>query len=334
MSREYSVFVPVNKDGFVSFKEFKKDKFSTIPYSNFYIPPAKGFLFPPNMKNYIDFPWEDTWLKPGKKALFGVRPCDAQSLVLLDKVVKDNEFYTERRNNILIIVQGCNSPLKTCFCTSVNGSPFSYSGADIYITDIGNDFVVEDISGRGTEYLSHLDHAGHEALVRKEEVAARSINMIDNDLNINSISDILERADKIFELNGTWEMLGVKCSNCASCTSICPTCHCCFVVEDVIELVCHEIGDGAKDFDPCMLNITMSGGLHGSSPQGYQRLQRRLMDKFCRTMKSIGQPFCVGCGRCITACTENIDIKDVLRLVIENEAKTRKVGMSQKIINQ
>ncbi|MBI5675024.1 MAG: 4Fe-4S dicluster domain-containing protein [Nitrospirae bacterium] len=322
ISREYSVFVPANKDGFVTFEEFNKSNFLRVSYSNYYIPPAKGFLFPPNLKNYINSPWEDAWLQPGKKALYGVRPCDAQSLVLLDKAVKDNEFYTEKRENIFIIVEGCNDPLKTCFCTLVNGSPFSSSGADIFITDAGDNFIAEDISGRGTEYLSDLDCAGNKDLLRKEEIAAKSINVIGSSFNIDGIPGILERADKIFESNGTWEMLGMQCSNCALCTAICPTCHCCFVIEDVIEMVCEEIGDEAKNFDPCILNIILSGGL-ASAPKGYQRLQRRLMDKFCRTMKSIGQPFCVGCGRCTTACSNNIDLKEILSLVIEKEAKIR-----------
>jgi sulfhydrogenase subunit beta (sulfur reductase) len=324
IAREYTVFVPAKKNGFVSYEEFKKNKFLQLSYVNFDVPPAKGFFFPPLMKKYIDYPFEDAWLRPGKKALYGVRPCDAQSLVLLDKAIKDNKHYKEKRDNILIIVQGCNSPAKTCFCTSVNGGPFSNSGADVFMADIGDRFVVEDISGRGAEYLQYLIDAGSKDLVRKEQTASKSIEAIEESLNLACIPETLEHLDKVFESSGIWRRLGDRCTNCACCTSVCPTCHCCFVVDDIIDMVCDQLGEEAKKFDPCMLNISVSGGLTSETPRGHQRLQRRLMDKFCHSMKTVGQPFCVGCGRCITSCMEDIDITEVLKYVI-NMGRARSV---------
>ncbi|MBI5664956.1 MAG: 4Fe-4S dicluster domain-containing protein [Nitrospirae bacterium] len=280
------------------------------------------------MKNYIDYPFEESWLKPGKKALYGVRPCDAHSLVLLDKAIKDNDAYKEKRDNTLIIVEGCNMPLTTCFCTSVSSGPFSNSGADIFMTDIGDCYVVEDISGRGTEYVRQLNDADSDHLLPKEETAAKSVGAIEQRINFEGMSEKLELVDKLFETNDTWQRLGDHCTNCTRCTSVCPTCHCCFVVEDVFEIVCDHFGKGAKDFDPCMLNIFLSEGLTGDKPKGHKRLQRRLMDKFCRTMKIVGQPFCVGCGRCITNCAENIDITEILKIVFNMGNKTaRDIGM-------
>ena len=316
IARGYTVFVPAKKNGFVSYEEFKKDKFLQLSYANFDIPPAKAFFFPPLMKKYLDYPFEDAWLRPGKKALYGVRPCDAQGLVLLDKAIKDDKLYNEKRDNILIIVQGCNSPSKTCFCTSVNGGPFSNSGADVFMTDIGDSFVVEDVSGKGAEYLQHLTDAGSEDLVRREQTASKSVKAMEKSLDLDSMPEKLEHVNKVFESNGIWRRLGDRCTNCARCTSVCPTCHCCFVVEDIVEMVCDQLGEEAKKFDPCMLNISVSGGFTSETPSGYQRLQRRLMDKFCNSMKTVGQPFCVGCGRCITSCTENVDITEVLKYVI------------------
>lgn len=322
IARNYSVFVPSRRNGFVSYSEFARNNFLKHNYSNFDIPPAKGFFFPPIMKKYIDYPFEDSWMKPTKKALYGVRPCDAKSLVLLDKAIKDNDSYKGKREDTLIIVEGCNTPLKTCFCTSVKGGPFSNSGADIFMTDIGDCYVVEDISGRGADYLHYISDAGRNHLVRKEQIAVKSLSMIEEHINFEGISGKLELVDKLFEANDTWRRLGECCTNCTRCTSVCPTCHCCFVVEDVIEIVCDHYGKVAKDFDPCMLNICLSDGLAGEIPKGYKRLQRRLMDKFCRTNKIVGQPFCVGCGRCITNCAENIDITEILKVVLNMGNKT------------
>lgn len=319
LAGDYAVFIPEKDKGFVTFTEFKRNRFLPAPYTNTDVPPAKAFLFPESIKKYADFPFDRKWTEPGKKALFGVRPCDAQSLVLLNKAVKDNESYREKRDNILVIVSSCNSPGSTCFCTSVNGGPFSTVGADIFMADIGDSFVIEAISGKAAVYLSYLRDADGKDLVEKEKAASRSLKMLTEGINCSGLPEALERMDEKFKKDGTWERLGRHCTNCARCTSVCPTCHCCFVIDDISEMVCDEMGGKAKDFDPCMLNIAVSGGLKSEVPLGHQRVQRRLMDKFCRTMKTVGQPFCVGCGRCINACTENVDITDILKFVIRME---------------
>lgn len=322
INRDYSVYVPSKKNGIVTFEKFKNNRFILTSHFNYDIPPAKAFLFPPIIKKYIDYPFDDKWLKSGKKAIFGIRPCDAQSFTLLDKAVKDNEFYKDKRESTLIMVEACNSPAKSCFCTSVKGAPFSVTGADIFMTDIGDSYVVDDITGKGTAYLDKLEEAGHRDLVAKEEKRAESMRMIDESLDFEGMPEKINRFDNLFEAEECWKNLGEKCTNCADCTAVCPTCHCCFIVEDIVEMVCEDIGEEAKEYDPCMLNITLSEGLTDEKPLGYQRLKRRLLDKFCRTMNTVGQPFCVGCGRCIVKCTENIDIREVLNYVIMKDKWT------------
>lgn len=324
LGRDNTVFVPDKKDGLVTFCEYKRKDFLLFPYSNFYISPAKSFLFPSSIQKYLDASFNDAWMKPGKKALFGIRPCDAHSLVLLDKAVKDNEFYREKRESLILIVQGCNAPRSTCFCTSVNGGPFSVTGADIFITDIGENFVVEDISGRAAEYIASLPDAGSKDLLKKESNAFRANQMIDVRLDFNGMPEKLERMESKLEKEGIWRKLGEKCTNCAQCTSICPTCHCCFVIDDVIEMTSDELGESAKGFDPCMLNIIISSGFSDTDPHPSNRLKRRVMDKFCSTMKTIGQPFCVGCGRCVISCVENIDMIEILQLLTEHDVPEKK----------
>lgn len=320
LAGDYHLFVPDRRGTDISFVEFNKRNYYRFPFTNSLVPPAKGFLFPSAVKKYFDLPFEESWLHEGRKALFGIRPCDAQSLVLLDRALKDNEFYTEQRKNILIIAEGCTQPSGTCFCSSVQGGPFECSGADIFISDLDDRFLIEDISGRGSNYIQNLPDAGYSDFTEKEHIKSKAQSMIEAKLNLNSVAETLERLDKQFETQGVWSSLGDGCTNCARCTAVCPTCHCCFVVDDVVEMVCEGIGAEAKKYDPCMLQISLSGGLTGEVPRGSQRLQRRLMDKFCRTMKIVGQPFCVGCGRCIIHCDENVDILNVLHTVMKDRA--------------
>lgn len=317
LARKSTVFVPDKRHGAAGLRKFVPKDFLLFQYSNFEVPPAKSFFFPSLIQKYMDFSFDKDWTAPGKKILFGVRPCDAHSLFLLDKAVKDDELYLKRRNEIILIVQGCNAPCSTCFCTSVKGGPFSITGADVFITDIGNSFVVEDISGRAATYLSDLPHAGHDDLYQKEKKASRADKMISTKINMENLPEKLEQAEKEYEKRGAWKRLGEKCTNCSQCTSVCPTCHCCFVVEDVIEMASDELGSKAAGFDPCMLNIMLSSGFSDTDPPPHSRLRRRITDKFCGTMKTIGQPFCVGCGRCVIACTENIDMIEILKAITE-----------------
>lgn len=313
--KKCSVFTPAYKDSLVSFQNFNKDDFRLIEYSNFSMPPGKCFLFPKTWMKYVDFKFDDAWTDTGRKVLFGVRPCDAQSLTLLDRALKDNEFYKDKRNNTFIIVMGCNHPLKSCFCTSVRGGPFSTEGADIFISDIGNDFILEDVSGRLTNYLLGLPDAGFYDIGKKVEIIKKSFKQIEKSLNLENLPKKLEKIDKMYERDTIWQNLGKNCSNCGDCISICSTCHCCFILDDVIEIV-SDMGS-LETIDPCLLNIIMSSGLAGQVPIGYQRLQRRVMDKFYHSARTLGQPFCVGCGRCIAACVENLDLTEILKTLME-----------------
>jgi ferredoxin len=315
LSDKYTVFIPKNEKGVIHYSQFRNDNLPEQEYHNYFIPPDKFFCFDPVWKQFADFDFDAADFNIEESAvLFGVRPCDAHSLVLLDKAIQDNEFYRTRRNNMFIIVIGCNSPNKNCFCTSVNGSPFSHNAADIFITDLGDDLMVEDISGRLTEHLHFLPFAGHDVLKRKHEKMKMSEGIIGVKYSFEPLYGKLERLEKMeaSTRDSIWKELSGKCSNCGMCIAICPTCHCCLIVNDIVDMVIDEIGEKAREFDPCILNIFISAGLNGPVPSGYQRLQRRVMDKFFHSVKNLGQPFCVGCGRCITYCPEDINLKKIL----------------------
>src|SRR5208283_2974514 len=63
-----------------------------------------------------------------KKAIFGIRPCDARAFRTLDMIFKNDQFtdnyWLSKRNAITLVGLGCKEPCGTCFCTSVNSHPF------------------------------------------------------------------------------------------------------------------------------------------------------------------------------------------------------------------
>jgi ferredoxin len=170
------------------------------------------------------------------------------------------------------------------------------------------------------KYLADLSDAGFDDLDRREERAEKAFRMVNGDISLGDLSEKLEGMDKIFEEKRTWQRLSEGCSNCGLCTSVCPTCHCCFVVDEITDIVIDEVGqEVVQEWDPCMFNIFMSAGLSGPPPQGYQRLRRRIMDKFCHSARTLNQPFCVGCGRCILYCKEGVNLKEILKILMKSK---------------
>jgi sulfhydrogenase subunit beta (sulfur reductase) len=99
----------------------------------------------------------------GKRLVFGVRPCDARGLALVDRVYRDRGFrdpnYLSRRDNTVLVVLACHQPAPTCFCTSVGGGPADGTGADVIAYEAASALVMEAASPRGEEFLKTLPAA-------------------------------------------------------------------------------------------------------------------------------------------------------------------------------
>ena len=54
---------------------------------------------------------------------------------------------------------------------------------------------------------------------------------------------------------------------------------------------------------------------HNPRPDQASRYRQRVMHKFAYTVSNVGETFCVGCGRCISHCPVNIDIREILEEV-------------------
>jgi len=77
-----------------------------------------------------------------KRIIFGIRPCDVNTLSMLDKVYFDDPYYMKGRENTILISMACNDPRPDCFCLSLGTGPHS-SNADITLTDLGDRYYAE-----------------------------------------------------------------------------------------------------------------------------------------------------------------------------------------------
>ncbi|MBN2035899.1 MAG: 4Fe-4S dicluster domain-containing protein [Chitinispirillaceae bacterium] len=319
------VYMPVNRDGDVGLAEAGPGDEISFEYSNFNLP-VKREVFPwcEVLFEYENGHAKKVSMSEEKKVIFGVRPCDAASLLMLDSVflkspaqgldterTYDDPYYRARREATLFITLGCNSPEQTCFCTSVDGGPFSEKGADIMACDVGDTILFNTVTEKGeaflTEHQSLFGKPSSDHLQQRNERKGAAEKKI-TETKIAGISEALERSEE----SALWKEISERCLSCGVCTYLCPTCHC-FAFQD-------EVGNGKQTKkriqDACMFPFfTLEASGHNPRPRKEYRLRQRIMHKFRYTQENYNRLFCVGCGRCITNCPVNIDIREIARKV-------------------
>ena len=249
--------------------------------------------------------------------VFGIRPCDAAALTFLDKVFSDgasrfrDAYYLTRRENSIVMALACNQPRTTCFCTSVGGSPVGTAGADILVTDIGEHLFFQACTKKGEEYLESTkafqepSAADQKARADVSERAQQSMS----EVAIPDMKALPEKIDRGFE-DPLWDSLTQNCLGCGICTYLCPTCHCFDITDEE-----NGRGEGVRlrTWDSCQYPLfTLHASGHNPRVNKKQRLRQRIMHKFSYSVANTDDIFCVGCGRCITYCPVNIDIRESL----------------------
>jgi len=323
--KEYEVFAPVKEKTFVSFERITYENEICLDFQNVKASP-KGIFFPQTEilfhyrvgKSGIEVTESHKAAK--KTILFGVRPCDARGFVLVDKFlssgeVKDN-YYSEKRDNSLIISLACNDPSSTCFCTSVGGNPFGRTGADLLLSDLGDEYFLEAVSEKGEKFIKNLSEL-REATKRDMDRSMRLYEEAEKSVkSVVSVKDLNVKLDKVFE-DPVWDNIREKCVNCGVCTFLCPTC-CCF---DILDEGTSE-GRRVRIWDSCQFPFfTAQGSGHNPRPSGKEMMRQRMMHKFNYYPNSFGENFCVGCGRCVRECPVNLDIREIIETIQSLERK-------------
>lgn len=313
--KKNKVFAPVNSNDTIIFEQISKPAEMNLDFCNSEVPPKKLlfhqtetlFKFTLGKKAKIESVDMDE-----KKVIFGIRPCDARSMAILDHAFKgdyEDPYFLTRRKNTVLIGLSCNKPEINCFCTSFDDSPASSKNVDILLTDIGDKYYVEVTNDKGkqlTKGLSSLFKPAKESDAnKKKEIEKKAVDMISRH---QKTDDITKKLDKIFE-NPFWKEVAFKCVGCGTCTYLCPTCHC-FDIQDESTLT---KGARVRVWDTCMNpEYTLHASGYNPRPARSNRVRNRVYHKYNYYPKNFDVIACVGCGRCIDLCPVNIDIIDVV----------------------
>ncbi len=328
-TNSFQIYGPTEKDGKFSFDIISDPSELRLDISGVPILPPKKILFPPeevlftyeiisNDNVKINDPLDE--IKKKKQVFIGIRPCDVQGLILLDKVLMDktpDPYYVTRRENTIIICITCDNPAEYCFCNFTRSGPLIKKGFDLLLTDIEYAYFVEIGSKTGENIVnSNLDlfqKASKEDLTKRN----RKIHEIEEKMSkIRSanLDELYQKITSIFD-SSLWDEYGKRCLACGKCNFTCPTCRC-FDVYDELDLTLKK-GKRTRKWDSChFLSFTQVAGGEIFRKERTSRVKQRIYDKYCYPVDEFGSIFCVGCGRCIQVCPAEIDVREILKKII------------------
>ena len=309
----YEVFAPQKVENYSQFQPYKPSSKLAIdephntryPPKSFFLPQSEVVLKYNRRLNRL----EKFETKPKQRILFGIRPCDAKAVSLLDTVFDTEEYpdpyWKEKREATILIGMGCDEPCQTCFCTTVGSGPFDRDRLDALITELDDEtYCVEVLSEKASALFSDLPLASED---QRQRVTSIQSNAEEGMKPAFDTSNLKQNLDSLFE-SDYWATISESCLGCGICTFLCPTCFCFDIVDEV------QRSERVRNWDTCMFRIySQEASGHNPRPTRKERTRQRVMHKFSYWLDHIGEIGCTGCGRCVRYCPVGLDIRAMLK---------------------
>jgi len=316
LKQSHRVLAPRRKGVHFVFDEIENGKEVVLEYPTTILPPKK--FFQPTRETLLKFDTAEGKVDvpepvEGPQVLLGVHPCDMAGLLRLDWAFTEGnpEQNWLARRKATTVFGVTQTPDEAVFseCVEANDPEKGYDG---FFFVHGAKYVIAIYTDAGEKALAGFDgfqdasdaevSSGKEHF--KKEAAAQTKKL---DLPVSAIPLLLKGTFNHPE----WESVADRCLSCGSCTLVCPTCYC-FDVDDTLDL---SLTSGSRErmWDSCQLHdFTTVAGEHTFREKRENRAKHRVYRKFKYLVKQDEwKSFCVGCGRCIRACTADIDIVDI-----------------------
>jgi len=280
-----------------------------LPPKKYFLPPYdKLVTFSRNRADNTAFTTEPS-IEDTRRVIIGVHPYDIKGLTTLDAVFATTDppdtNYTARRQNTIIIGINCLNPSPTAFAASIDCHTVN-SGFDLMLTDIGAGYTITIGTTAGEQLLNKYaitSDATPTELAEAAHLIQASADKYQTALAI-PLTEIPALLEQHYE-NPVWQELGNKCLSCGSCVMVCPTCFC-YDVQDKTSPSLTNV-ERYRSWDACVLtDYALIASGENFRPDAISRLKHRYYCKGKYMLARYGQPGCVGCGRCVTACLPDI----------------------------
>jgi ferredoxin len=310
LTESYSVIAPQQVDSVIMYRPIAASTDVVFDFERTALS-AKSF-FLPDTEIILEMVQSDNRVsltEPSLDAdqiLFGLRPCDARALSVLDNLLLDDApadtYYAQRRDNTTLVGLACPRLWNDCFCTSLGSAPDDASAMDVMLYGTADQYLVQVRTDRGAALVDMLEASNTDQPAPAPRLPSRQVPVLDPELWADLFDDVY------------WQRLADRCLSCHACTYVCPTCRC-FDIRD--RTVAADAGyahiERLRAWDSC-LSSSYRRIAGGHNPRSFkaQRLRNRYYCKFHVSPEHFGTVACVGCGRCIAACPVHIDIAEVL----------------------
>jgi sulfhydrogenase subunit beta (sulfur reductase) len=285
--------------------------------------PLKSFYFPARERVAAGF--EDTLELGGRRpaCIVGAKACDLRGLKVLDQVFAATDppdpFYAARREDNLVISADCTTSIDTCFCLALQVDPFPRESFDLNLSEVSGGFLVAAGSPRGQA----IARAGLFSEATRQQVAerdaqrrrvAREVKARIKALGVPDQPQLAGAVQRSYSA-GLWQEEAETCVECGACNTVCPTCHCFLLYDQQSEQDMARL----RVWDSCLIKdfARVAGGAN-PRPRLWMRLRNRFEKKFDFFPKRYGLTACTGCGRCVSACPAGIDIRKVLKRLVDH----------------
>jgi len=260
-------------------------------------------------------------LPEGEQVIFGVRPCDARGVKILDALFLNKEpvdpYYARRRANTTLVGLACKEMGPTCFCTSVGGAPDEASDMDVMLYEVEGGYAFEAVTDKGKALVSNLQFTSDDRDRPAPIINPQSATCGERSRTIPNPQSISWPAHFTSEY---WPRMSERCLSCRACTYVCPTCRCFIIRDEVLPYTPGEPAAGAFErircWDSCEgENYRRIAGGHRQRAEKSERLRNRFFCKFYYYPEQYGlgtASACTGCGRCVDVCPVGVDITEML----------------------